>query len=178
MSKLAFTLIELIIVVMIVGLVSFLVIKLPSFSSPTLSIENLRDILYPNGEFYLFDNGKELVLINEKWKMKNGKFKEIKNNKDLEEALNKSKINISFFAPIVYVYNGEEFKRKEFNDFFDKKIVFKYKVKNGVGDSFILKNGDDYYIFKPFFIKKVNSFEKAKEEFLLTKYMPRVGEYY
>ena len=171
MSKLAFTLIELIIVIIIIGIASFLVIKLPSFSSPKTTIENLREYLYPNGEFYLFDDGKEMVLKNKKWK-------KIKNEEDLEEVINKSKINISFYAPVDYQYDGQEFKRENFGYFFDKKIIFKYSVKNGIGESFILKNGEDYYVFKPFFIKKTSSFEEAKREFLLSKFTPKEGYYY
>jgi prepilin-type N-terminal cleavage/methylation domain-containing protein len=171
MSKLAFTLIELIIVIIIIGLVSFLVIKLPSFSSPKSTIEDLRELLYPNGMFYLFNDGKEIIL-------KNGKFQKIKNEEDLEKVVKNSKININFDIPEVYIYNGEEFKRKDFGYFFDKKIIFKYSVQNGIGDSFILKNGEYCYIFKPFYIKKVNTFEKAKNEFLLIKFAPKTGEYY
>jgi hypothetical protein len=110
--------------------------------------------------------------------MKNGKFMKIKDEEDLDKAIKKSNINISFDTPVVYKYNGEQFKREDFGYLFNKKIVFKYDVKNGIGDSFILKNGDDYYVFKPFYIEKVDSFEKAKEKFLLTKYLPKVGEYY
>jgi prepilin-type N-terminal cleavage/methylation domain-containing protein len=177
MSKLAFTLIELIVVIIIIGIVSFLVIKLPSFSSPKITIENLREMLYPNGEFYLFDDGNEVILINGKWKMGNGKLKELKSKEDLEEAIKNSNLNLSFNLPEIYIYNGE-FKKKDFGYLFDKKIIFKYGMKNGIGDSFILKNGNSYYIFKPFYIKKVNNFEKAKEEFLLNKFEPKEGEYY
>jgi prepilin-type N-terminal cleavage/methylation domain-containing protein len=177
MSKLAFTLIELIVVIIIIGLVSFLVIKLPSFSSSQINIENLREYLYPNGTFYLFDDGKEVVLINGRWKNKNGEFKKIKNKEDLEEVINKSKIDIPFLAPEIYVYDGE-FKKKDFGYLFDKKIIFKYSVKNGISDSFILKNADTFYVFKPFYIKKVNSFEEAKEKFLLNEFQPKEGSYY
>jgi len=148
MSKLAFTLIELIIVILIIGIVSSLVIKLPSLTSSTVKIEDLREYLYPNGEFYLFNDGEEVV-------------------KDKNVTL-----NIKFFAPEVYKYNGE-FKRSDFGYLNDKKIVFKYSVKNGIGDSFILKNEDVYYVFKPFYIKKFNNFEEAKEAFLLNKYIPK-----
>ena len=155
MSKLAFTLIELIIVILIIGIVSALVIKLPSVASPQPKIVDLRNYLYPNGKFYLFANGEEIAV----------KDKNISSN-------------ISFFAPEVYRYDGREFKQVEFDDMDNKKVVFKYSVKNGIGDSFILKSGDFYYLFKPFFIKKFNSFEEAKNEFLLTKYMPKEGDYY
>ena len=157
MSKLAFTLIELIIVILIMGLVTFLTIKLPSiaFSKPK-DILHLRDMLYPNGTIYVL---KEKSFIS-------------KNDKN-------STININFDKDLkVYKYNGEEFEIVNFPYLNDNKIIFLYKVKNGVGDSFILKNYNTYYVFKPFYIKKFNSFQKAKNEFLLTKYMPKVGEFY
>jgi len=155
MSKLAFTLIELIIVILIIGIVSALVIKLPSIAASKPKIEDLRNYLYPNGVFYLLDDGEEIAT-----KEKN------------------TTLNIKFFAPEVYKYNGEEFKKVEFGRLNNKKIIFKYEVKNGIGDSFILKNEDAYYVFKPFFIKKYSSFEEAKKAFLLTEYMPKEGDYY
>jgi prepilin-type N-terminal cleavage/methylation domain-containing protein len=154
MSKLAFTLIELIIVILIIGIVSFLVVRLPSFATSAVKIEELREYLYPNGEFYLLEDGEEIV-------------------KDKNLTL-----NIKFFAPEIYKYDGKEFKKVDFGYLKDKRIIFKYKVKNGIGDSFILKNGDTYYVFKPFYIKKVDSFERAKEDFLLIRYMPKEGEFY
>jgi len=155
MSKLAFTLIELIIVILIIGIVSVLVIKLPSISSPQPKIEDLRNYLYPNGVFYLLSDGEEIV------------------NKEKNTTL-----NIKFFAPEIYIYDGKEFKKVKFGYLNNKRIIFKYSVKNGIGDSFILKNENIYYVFKPFFIKKYFSFEDAKEAFLLTRYMPREGDFY
>ena len=156
MSKVAFTLIELILVVILIGLVSFLVIRLPSFvSSKEVSILTLRKYLYPNGKFYLLSNGNEIVV-----KDKN------------------STLNLNFETPEVFVYNGNFFDKKDFGYLKDKKVVFKYVVKNGVGDSFILQNGNKFYVFKPFLIKKFNSFDGAKDFFLLKKYQPKIGDYY
>ena len=156
MSKLAFTLIELILVVILIGLISFLVIRLPSLSSSkNITILNLRDFLYPNGIFYLFSDGNEIAV------------------KDKNISL-----NIPFFSPVVYIYNGEFFEKKDFRYLGDKKIVFKYQVKRGIGDSFILQNGDKFYVFKPFLVREFNSFDKAKEFYLLNKYQPKLGEYY
>ena len=155
MSKVAFTLIELILVVILISLISFLTIRLPSFSSSkSISIKNLREVLYPNGTFYLFNDGSEMV-------------------KDKNITL-----NLKFELPEVYVYNGNFFEKKEFGFLKNKKIIFKYSVNNGIGDSFILKNGETYYVFKPFGIKKFNSFEMAKKFFLLKAYQPKIGEYY
>ena len=156
MSKVAFTLIELILVVILMGLISFLVIRLPSFvNKRKVTILTLRDYLYPNGEFYLFENGNEIAI-----KDKN------------------STLNINFEAPKIYVYNGNYFKQKTFLDLGSKKVIFKYMVKNGIGDSFILQNGDKFYVFKPFLIKEFNSFSAAKDFFLLRKYEPKIGDYY
>ena len=103
MSKLAFTLIELILVVILIGLISFLVIRIPSFvSSKEITILTLRNYLYPNGTFYLFNNGDEIVL-----KDKN------------------STLHLSFETPVVYSYNGNFFEKKEFDDLGDKKVIFK-----------------------------------------------------
>ena len=59
MSKLkAFTLIELLIVLVLISVATFLVI---TFQKPTtlstITPENLREFLYPTGEFYLFEDG-------------------------------------------------------------------------------------------------------------------------
>ena len=65
MSKLSFSLIELILVVVLMGVISFLAVSLPKYHSDN-SLENIREKLYPNGEvilscldgeiFYIFDN--------------------------------------------------------------------------------------------------------------------------
>ena len=156
MSKLAFTLIELILVVILIGLISFLVIRIPSFvSSKEVTILTLRNYLYPDGTFYLFNNGDEIAV-----KDKN------------------STLHLSFETPVVYSYNGNFFEKKEFDDLGDKKVIFKYGVKNGVGDSFILQNGDKFYVFKPFEIREFNDFDGAKEFFMLRNYQPKIGDYY
>jgi len=156
MSKLAFTLIELILVVILIGIISFLVIRLPSFvSKQEVSILTLRKFLYPNGRFYLFENGEELAV-----KDKN------------------STLNIPFETPVVYVYNGKFFTKKYFGYLNNKKIVFEYRVKNGIGDSFILQNGNKFYVFKPFLIKEFSDFDDAKNFFLLERYQPKIGDYY
>ena len=157
MSKLAFTLIELILVVILIGFISFLVIRLPSFvSSKEVSILTLRKFLYPNGTFYLFNDGSEIAI------------------KDKNISL-----NIPFETPEVYVFNGNFFEKKEFDEYLgDKKIVFKYRVKRGIGDSFILHSGDKFYVFKPFLIKSFDNFSDAKDFFLLRDYQPKLGDYY
>jgi len=149
MSKIkAFTLIELLIVIFIIGIVSFLVLKLPSFSNPKLKIIDLKELAHPNKTFYLFDDGSNL-LIGEK---------------------NKS-LNISITAPIVYIYKNQRFEKKEFKRFNNKNVIFKYKEKRGIGDSFILVCDEGVYLFKPLWIKKMKSFDMAKKEYLLSSYL-------
>jgi hypothetical protein len=150
MSKLkSFTLIELLIVVVLIGLVSFLVIKPPPFTS-SKSITDLRDILYPNGVFYKFEDSEIIE----------------KNDKNISSSL-------AINNPTIYIYDGYEFVKKPM-----KLLQFKYRVKNGIGDSFILKCDEGVYVFKPFSITKVKDLYQAENLFLLKNYMPKEGEYY
>ena len=121
MSKIAFSLIELILVIVLMGIISFLTIKLPSYSNNKPKITQLRDFLSPDGNTTL--------------------------------------------RCIKYIYNGN----------FIKSNNTDYYVKNGIGDSFILKCDDEYYVFKPFKITKYHSFQEAKNNFLNTKYLPKKG---
>ncbi len=151
MSKLAFTLFELIIVVIIIGIVSFLVLKLPSFSnSKSIKIEDLRDVLYPNGK---------LIITSDK-------------------IISTKKINIKITNPEVFVFRDNILLRKNFKDLNNSKILFEYNVKNGIGDSFILKCNEGIYVFKPFKIIKVFSFSEAKNRYLNMSYQPREGSFY
>ena len=90
MSKLAFSLIELILVIVLMGIISFLTIKLPSYSNNKPKITQLRDFLAPDGNTTL--------------------------------------------KCIKYIYNGNFIKSQDSN----------YHIKNGIGDSFILKCNDKY----------------------------------
>ncbi len=151
MSKLkSFTLIELLIVVVLIGVISFLTIKLPTFKeNKIIKIEELRDYFYPNGT---------LIITPDK-------------------IISSKKIDIKITNPKVFIYNGE-FKEKIFSDYNNSKVIFKYTQKNGINESFILKCNEGIYVFKPFYIKKVSSFNEAKKEFLLTAYQPKEGAYY
>jgi hypothetical protein len=148
MRKLAFSLVELLIVIVLIGLISFLVIKLPSFSFPkSISVAGLRDALYPDGEMKVLINGK---IISDK------------------------KVEFNCKNPEVFEYVNGQFEKKEY----DKDIIFKYTVKNGIGDSFILKCENGYYVFKPFDIKKTDSFAKAEILFTNNEYKLEEGNYY
>ncbi len=147
----AFTLFELIIVVIIIGIVSFLVLKLPVFSNEKIKkIENLRDILYPNGQ----------VIITDK------------------KIISSKKIDIKITNPKIFIFKDNMLIQKNLGEVNNSKILFKYQVKNGIGDSFILKCDEGIYIFKPFYIKKVLSLNEAKNKFLNIKYQPKYGSYY
>ncbi len=153
----AFSLIELLIVIVLIGIVSVLVISFRNLSSFVLTPSNLREFLYPNGKIYIFEDGSNLVVLKDK---------------------NITNINIKINLPEVFAYKNDNFEKKIFNDINDKRVVFRYEEKNGIGESFILKTDSGYYIFKPFEIKKVSDFEIAKDIFLLTKYKYKEGEVY
>jgi len=149
-----FSLIELLIVVVLIATVSVLVI---SFKNPpsVLTPLDLREYLYPEGKIYIFEDGSFIV-----------KNKNIKN------------INLKLENPEVFEYKNGNLEKKYFNDFNNKKVVFKFEVKNGINESFILKTDKAYYVFKPFEIKQVNSLEEAKNYFLLTNYKYHKGDVY
>jgi len=147
--KKAFTLVELVIVVVLMGLVTFLVIKLPTLYSPPLTPDKLRDYLHPNGTFYMFEDGSTLAVFPDK---------------------NISGVNISLNLPEVYEYINGSFEKKDFGYLNDKKIVFKYSEKNGIGDFFILTSEGGVYVFKPLFIFKARDFDSAKDMFLSRKF--------
>jgi len=143
----AFTLIELLIVVFIIGIVSFLAISMPSFSNKKYSIEDLKNLTYPNGTFYLFNDGSNLLI-----KDKN------------------STLNISINLPEVLEYKDGYFEKKEFKDFHNKKVVFRYSQKNGLGDFFILKCDEGVFVFKPLYIKTFSKLNNAEDFYLLKNY--------
>jgi len=152
MSKVAFSLIELIIVVILIGLVSFLVIRLPKFNSPFLTPYDLRNYFHPNGKLWVFEDGSNIT------------------------DKNKS-INFKLTLPVVYVYeNG--WKIKHFKPYLNKKVVFFYKIKRGIQNSFILKSEEGIFVFKPLFIYKANSIQEAKEIYFNKKYPFEKGKVY
>jgi len=145
MRKLGFTLIELLVVIVLIGVISFLVIKLPSMSKNG-SLTDLREALLPDGSVTVFKNGA---------------------------VEGKVKINLPCDNPVTYVFKNGEFEKKEYNE----SVVFKYSVKNGIGESFILECGG-FYVFKPLFVKKAETMKKAQELFTNKDYKPSYGSYY
>jgi prepilin-type N-terminal cleavage/methylation domain-containing protein len=154
MSKLAFTLLELIIVVIIIGIVSFLVIKFPKNNSlSSLTPFGLRNYFYPTGKLVVFEDG---INITDK---------------------NKS-VNLKLTLPVVYVYEDNEWKIKNFNKFNNKEVVFEYEIKNGVQKPFILKCDEGIYVFKPLFVYKVSSLQEAKDLYFNKQYALEKGKIY
>ena len=146
MSKLAFTLIELIVVVVLIGIFIFLVIPREVKYVKILSPSDFYDFLYPNGKMIVFKDGTNLVIFPDK---------------------NLTNVNINLNFSEVYVYENGMFKRKYFDNVDDKEVVFEYSVKRGIGDSFILSGNDKFFVFKPFWIYTLDSFEEAKDKYLL-----------
>jgi len=143
----AFSLIELLIVIVLIGFISSLVLKLNT-PSKKISITDLREFI-KDGEFI------------------------IKNNKEfIYKGLKQKEVFIPIHNPEVYVFKNTRLIKKEYKD----DIQFRYKVKNGIGESFILKCKEGVFLFKPLFIKKVASLSEAKREFMI--YQPIRGNYY
>jgi len=137
MSRLGFSLIELVLVIFLIGLVSFFVIKLPEVNKK-YAFSDLRELLYPNGDFYIFEDGSNLVIKDKNYS-----------------------IPFSFSKIIVYDF---DFNKKSFKNFNGKKVVFHYKVRNGIGESFVVFD-KKYYVFKPFWVLEFSSKEGIKEYF-------------
>ena len=55
------------------------------------------------------------------------------------------------------------------DDNFEKEVKGEevvYFMKNGIGDALILECDDRFYLFKPFYIKRVQSLEESETLFL------------
>jgi len=131
-----FTLIELLLVVLLIGLVSFLVIKLPSFNK-TYTFSDIREILYPDGEMYIFKDGKYLFLKNSK----------------------KLKVNFRFLD---FEVLNQDFERVEFPKYKEKEVLFHYRIKNGIGDVLIVKEKNVYF-FKPLWVLDFKNMQSLKK---------------
>lgn len=143
MRKLGFSLIELILVIVLIGVISFLVIGFPKIFPSSF---NLYEALYPEGNITVYKNR---IVSSKKVKF---------NCKDIN----------------VYVYAGGNFEKKVYPN----KILFEYFVKNGIGESLILKCDKKFYVFKPFGMSETESLKKAEEIFTNKKYKPKIGSFY
>jgi len=125
MSKLkSFTLIELLLVILLVGLILSLSLNIFK-TSKNITIQQLYSKLYPNGEIIITPH--------------------------------QNKYNIKITNPKVYQYYNNKLIEKKFLN----QILFKYQVKDGIGESFILECEEGVFLFKPFWILKFNSIEDA-----------------
>jgi len=150
MSKIkSFTLIELIIVIIIFGITSYLVFSnIKTTIHPLITPDKFREVFLPTGNLYIFRN-------------------KIYNDKNIT--------NISITNPIVYDKN---LKQIIFNRYKDKEVLFKYSIKNGIQNSYILECNEGIFVFKPLYTIKVNSLKEAQKLFSLEKYLPTDGNYY
>ncbi len=139
MNKKAFSLFELILVIILIGIVYSLVLgKLDKKQNLSINkIENLKDILSNNSQsvrLIVFDKCSR-VIINDK-------------EKDFDKKL---------FKDIeVYTVEDDALKRVEFAPISINEKIYdvclKFNIyKNGSSSSFIIKKGEKYVVFFPYF---------------------------
>jgi type II secretory pathway pseudopilin PulG len=138
-NKKAFSLFELILVIILIGIVYSLVLgKLDKKQNLTINkIENLKDILSSNSqsiELIVFDKCSRVIINNKEKDFDKTLFKDIE----------------------VYTVENDTLKRVEFapisiNDkIYD--VCLKFKIfKNGSSSSFIIKKDEKYIVFFPYF---------------------------
>jgi len=114
----AFTLVELLLVIILISFIYFLSLKFIVYKTP-VKIKDLYFHLYPNGEF-----------------------------------------DISKFNCKIYNYYNSKLQKEE-------KYI--YRVKNGIGDSFLMMCPSKVYLFRPFDIVEFNSTDDAVKS--MTKYL-------
>jgi len=149
MSKIkGFTLIELIIVVIIFSIVSYLVITtLKTTTNKIVTPDKFREFFSPDITFYLLR----------------------------DKIISDKKINIKLLNPVVYDKNLEQI---EFKRYGDKNVLFKYELKNGIQNSYILECNSGIFVFKPLQTIKVKSLEEAKQILTMKNFIPESGSFY
>ena len=150
MSKIkAFTLIELIIVVILVGIISYIAVaNIKTAINPAINPDKLRDMLSPNANLFIFRDSI---------------------------SIDKNISNIKITNPVVY---DKDLKKINFKNYNDKIVVFKYTIKNGIQNSYILACNEGIFVFKPLETIKTTSLQKAKELLNMSEYLPKEGSYY
>jgi len=164
LNRKAFTLFELMVVVMIIGIVYSLVLGHfdPKKSVNIVNLERIKDALQPHWtkgtkvKLVVYDNCKEsTILINDEVKedvkinVNNNIFNDIK-------VFKKDRFNEELeieFTPIV-IENRLQ------------KVCFEYTLfPNGSNSSYVVKSGKDYYTYFPYFEKtyKTSSLDDAIE---------------
>jgi len=161
LKRKAFTLFELMIVVVLIGVVYALVLS--NFNTKKkvhiLKVSNIKEALLPfwskgkRVDFYLYDRCKKSALfINETYQ------------EEVEPDISHSEFaNIEVYKPD---YRGESQKQEFTPIMIEKKlhkVCFKYTLfPNGSNSSFILKKEKLHYIFYPYF-QDVNSCDDLNE---------------
>ena len=175
--KHSFTLIELILVVLIMGLIYSLAIG-RFYSKENLKIDNIANLkeslllFKEKGDdkitFVLYDNcNKNAVLINDALTYENIDF-------DIFDELVIYDLD-TYLNPKIKDYPNILLKGKSYD------VCFKFTIyPNGSNDSYIVKNDSKYYVFKPYFeeLKIVKTLDKAIETFLEKDLLPGPGTYY
>lgn len=173
MQRSAFSLLELLIVILIISFAYLLVftsMREKSDKPKTLEVANLRATLlnkelhYRNGEFFCIEKSQNCYLY------KNG-------------TTTRYKGKIALSALEVYFVDSEGgLSEFEFGRYQGDRISLRFKTyKNGSSSEMIIKNKTGIYYLPAFFGKtqRVNSLEKAKELWLANnKSLEDSSEYY
>ncbi len=147
MNKKAFSLFELVLVVVIIGFVYSLVLgKINSKKNIHIQrLENLRQLLPKGSELIVFDRCSKVVLKN-----------------------SSKNINSNIFHDIqVFTVENDNLKEIDFSPFKDKEnlydVCLRFKIfDNGSCSSYIIKQNDNYIVFHPYFKKTEIYHDKDK----------------
>ena len=152
--KKAFTLFELILVVIIIGLVYSLVLGKIS-NKKNIEVQSLKDLK----NILIKNNIKELIVYD--------KCKKTKPNSITPEIFNNIK---------VYTVRNENIEKIEFNPIKIKDDIFDVCLKFEINDnksssSYIIKQNEKYYVFHPYFqkTKVFDSEDEAISDFINKK---------
>jgi len=153
--KFSFTLIELIVVVILMGVVYFIVLSNYSKQHlPFIKITQLYNTLPKNCKFIVFQDSNNIELIHNK------------------------KYNFHIKDPHLFKIVNNELENIKLPYYKNKQIIFEYIKHNNIQNSYILKSNEGVFLFTPFKIIKTDSLENAKELFLNEKFLPSDGNYY
>jgi len=157
MSKIkkSFTLIELVVVVILIGIVYFIVLDNYSIKEDKfLKIEQLYSKMPKNCEFLVFANGKNIEL-----------------------TTNKS-FNFTIKNPKIYKLINNNLKRVFLLNYNNDEVIFRYIKHNNIGSNYILQTDNNIYVFTPFNIIKTSNLETAKKLMINKDLWPTDGDYY
>ncbi len=171
-----FTLVELLVVLVIVSLTTLLVLSqnLKDSAPSKPDLKNIREFLAS------FREGKEKITLIA--------YDECKKLAILKNSLFFKQIDTDIIDKDVEVFRLDAFLnpvRVKFTPFVHKEEIYEVCFRadlfpNGSISSYIVKNGNRFYVFKPFFekIESVSTLKEALKIFVNEKYMPFYGNYY